>query len=119
MTPQDLAHHIQTAVKSAITSGSLELSPDDIPQQIVVERPKNPQHGDWATNIALQISKKAGLNPRATAEILLPLVQQITGVAAADIAGPGFINLKISAQSQGELAAKIVLQGGNYGRGTK
>lgn len=119
MTPQDLAHHIQTAVKSAITSGSLELSPDDIPQQIVVERPKNPQHGDWATNIALQISKKAGLNPRATAEILLPLVQQIPGVAAADIAGPGFINLKISAQSQGELAAKIVLQGGNYGRGTK
>ena len=119
MTPQDLAHHIQTAVKSAITSGSLELSPDDIPQQIVVERPKNPQHGDWATNIALQISKKAGLNPRATAEILLPLVIQIPGVAAADIAGPGFINLKISAQSQGELAAKIVLQGGNYGRGTK
>ena len=119
MTPQDLAHHIQTAVKSAITSGSLELSPDDIPQQIVVERPKNPQHGDWATNIALQISKKAGLNPRATAEILLPLVKQIPGVAAADIAGPGFINLKISAQSQGELAAKIVLQGGNYGRGTK
>ena len=119
MTPQDLAHHIQTAVKSAITSGSLELSPDDIPQQIVVERPKNPQHGDWATNIALQISKKVGLNPRATAEILLPLVKQIPGVAAADIAGPGFINLKISAQSQGELAAKIVLQGGNYGRGTK
>jgi arginyl-tRNA synthetase len=119
MTPQDLAHHIQTAVKSAIASGALELNPEDVPQQIVVERPKNPQHGDWATNVALQISKKAGLNPRAAAEILLPLIQQIPGVVAADIAGPGFINLTISAQSQGELAGKIVLQGNDYGRGTK
>ena len=119
MTPQDLAHHIQTAVKSAITSGKLNLKPDEIPQQIVVERPKNPEHGDWATNIALQISKKAGLNPRAAAELLLPLIQQIPGVVAADIAGPGFINLTISAQSQGEVAAKIVLQGSDYGRGTK
>lgn len=61
MTPQDLAHHIQTAVKSAIASGALELNPEDVPQQIVVERPKNPQHGDWATNVALQISKKLDL----------------------------------------------------------
>lgn len=50
---------------------------------------------------------------------MLPLIQQIPGVVAADIAGPGFINLTISAQSQGELAGKIVLQGNDYGRGTK
>ena len=74
MTPQELAEHIKSAVQSAISAGNLALTDSDIPSEIVVERPKNPEHGDWATNIALQISKKAGLNPRAVAEILLPLI---------------------------------------------
>ena len=70
MTPEELAGHIRSAVHSAIDQGLLELNPNDIPVDIVVERPKNPDHGDWATNIALQIGKKAGLNPREAAQIL-------------------------------------------------
>lgn len=117
MTPQELAKHIRSAVLSAISTNSINLSTVDVPAEIVVERPKNPEHGDWATNVALQISKKAALNPRAAAEILLPLIASAPGIESAEIAGPGFINIKLSAASQGELARQIVSQGHEFGRG--
>ena len=119
MTPQDLANEIKSAVASAISAGKLSLNQSDIPDLVTVERPKNPEHGDWATNIALQVSKKAGLNPRQVAEILLPLISKIAGVESAQIAGPGFINIHLSAASQGELARQIVKQGASWGKGAK
>jgi len=119
MTPQELADHIRFAVKSAISTGQLALSESDIPTEIVVERPKNLDHGDWATNIAMQLGKKAGLNPRAAAEILQPFLSQLPGVDEVEIAGPGFINLRLSAASQGELALAIIAKGNAFGRGTK
>ena len=117
MTPQELAIEIRNAVIAAISSGNLLLEPDAVPSQIVVDRPKNPDHGDWSTNVAMQLSAKAKANPRAVAEILLPLLSEISGVAEVDIAGPGFINIKLSAASQGELAAAVVTAGRNFGRG--
>jgi len=119
MTPQELAGHIKAALLSAISSGQLNLSPEDVPTEIVVERPKNLDHGDWATNVAMQVGKKAGLNPRAAAEILQPFMEALAGVEAVEIAGPGFINLRLSAASQGELARDIVAKGKDFGRGTQ
>ena len=119
MTPQELAGHIKAALLSAISSGQLNLSPEDVPTEIVVERPKNLDHGDWATNVAMQVGKKAGLNPRAAAEILQPFMAALAGVEAVEIAGPGFINLRLSAASQGELARDIVAKGKDFGRGTQ
>ena len=119
MTPQELAVHIRSAVESAISAGQLKITIEDIPTEIVVERPKNPDHGDWATNIAMQLGKKAGLNPRAAAEILQPILEQLPGVEAIEIAGPGFINIRLSAASQGELARDIVAKGNSFGRGTQ
>ena len=119
MTPQELADHIRSAVKSAISTGQLALSQSDIPAEIVVERPKNLDHGDWATNIAMQLGKKAGLNPRAAAEILQPFLSQLPGVDEVEIAGPGFINLRLSAASQGELVLAVITKGNAFGRGTK
>ncbi len=119
MTPQELAGHIKAALLSAISSGQLNLSKDDIPSEIVVERPKNLDHGDWATNVAMQVGKKAGLNPRAAAEILQPILQELPGVEAIEIAGPGFINIRLDAASQGELARDIIAKGKNFGRGTQ
>ena len=119
MTPQELAGHIKAALLSAISSGQLNLSPKDVPTEIVVERPKNLDHGDWATNVAMQVGKKAGLNPRAAAEILQPFMEALAGVEAVEIAGPGFINLRLSAASQGELARDIVAKGKDFGRGTQ
>ena len=119
MTPQELAGHIRAALLSAISSGQLNLSAEDIPAEIVVERPKNLDHGDWATNVAMQIGKKAGLNPRAAAEILQPILQELPGVEAVEIAGPGFINIRLDAASQGELARDIIAKGKDFGRGTQ
>ena len=119
MTPQELAGHIRAALLSAISSGQLNLSAEDIPADIVVERPKNLDHGDWATNVAMQIGKKAGLNPRAAAEILQPILQELPGVEAVEIAGPGFINIRLDAASQGELARDIIAKGKDFGRGTQ
>jgi len=119
MTPQELAQQIRIAVNGAISAGILNLEIADIPDEIVVERPKNLDHGDWATNIAMQIGKKAGLNPRAAAEILQPILEQLPGVEAIEIAGPGFINIRLSAASQGELARDIIAKGALFGRGTQ
>ena len=119
MTPQELADHIRSAVKSAISTGQLALSESDIPGEIVVERPKNLDHGDWATNIAMQLGKKAGLNPSAAAEILQPFLSQLPGVDEVEIAGPGFINIRLSAASQGELVLAVIAKGNAFGRGTK
>jgi len=119
MTPQELAGHIKAALLSAISEGQLNLTPDDVPTEIVVERPKNLDHGDWATNVAMQVGKKAGLNPRAAAEILQPFLSALPGVEAVEIAGPGFINIRLSAASQGELARDIIAKGNNFGRGTQ
>jgi arginyl-tRNA synthetase len=119
MTPQELAGHIRAALLSAISSGQLNLSAQDIPAEIVVERPKNLDHGDWATNIAMQVGKKAGLNPRAAAEILQTILKELPGVEGVEIAGPGFINIRLDAASQGELARDIIAKGNNFGRGTQ
>jgi arginyl-tRNA synthetase len=119
MTPQELAGHIRAALLSAISSGQLNLTNEDIPTEIVVERPKNLDHGDWATNVAMQVGKKAGLNPRAAAEILQGILQELPGVEVIEIAGPGFINIRLSAASQGELARDIIAKGNNFGRGTQ
>ena len=118
MTPEELSLVLHSSVHAAISVGQLNLDINDVPHQIVVERPKNPEHGDWATNVALQISKKAGLNPRQAAEILLPYVLDASGVESADIAGPGFINIRLSTASQAALAQDIVELGREYGLGT-
>lgn len=119
MTPQELAGHIKAALLGAISSGQLNLATEDVPTEIVVERPKNLDHGDWATNVAMQVGKKAGLNPRAAAEILQPLLASLPGVEAVEIAGPGFINIRLDAASQGELARDIIAKGNEFGRGTQ
>ena len=80
-----------------------------------VERPKSRDHGDWATNIALQLGKKAGMAPRDFAQILARRLAEVPGVGAVDIAGPGFLNITLDAAAAGELARTIVEAGKAYG----
>jgi arginyl-tRNA synthetase len=84
---------------------------------VVVERPKSREHGDWATNVAMQYASKAGVKPREFAEILAPALSQVDGVAKVDIAGPGFINITLSAGAAGAIAKQIVEAGANFGLG--
>ena len=90
----------------------------EIPEELRLERPKSRAHGDYATNIALALAKAAQLAPRVIAESLAPLIAEIPGVAAAEVAGPGFINIRLDSATLGQTAQIIVEKGAAYGTGT-
>ena len=115
MTPADLSAAIVRILAAIQASGRLGAA--DLPSEVVIERPKNRDHGDWATNVAMQLGGKFGMNPRAFAELLAPELQALEGVAKVDIAGPGFINITLSAAAAGEAAKTIVEAGPAFGRG--
>ncbi len=114
MTPEELSAFIRTSLEQAIAAGEVTLDLADLPE-VKVERPRSREHGDWATNVAMQLAKKAGTNPRALAEILAGRIAQSDAISNVDIAGPGFMNIKLNAAAAGELARTIVAAGASYG----
>lgn len=116
MTPEELSATIAVCIEEGIAAGEIALTNDDV-VDVRVERPKVREHGDWATNVAMQLAKKAGTNPRDFAQILVARLQTVTGIAKADVAGPGFINITLDAGAAGQLAHAIVRAGDDYGRG--
>ncbi|WP_394938698.1 arginine--tRNA ligase [Psychromicrobium sp. YIM B11713] len=115
MTPDELSLALTASLRAAVAAGELALAEEAIPALVKVERPKNREHGDWATNIALQLAKPAGLAPRAVAELLKGRLEAIAGVSSVDIAGPGFLNITLEAAAAGALAKNIVEAGKHYG----
>ncbi|WP_433455009.1 arginine--tRNA ligase [Streptomyces sp. CA-142005] len=113
MTPADLAAVVSDGIHTAIQSGRISA---EVPEEIRVERPRHRGHGDYSTNVALQLAKSAGMPARAVAEVLAPLVSAATGVAKAEVAGPGFLNITLETAAIGALARDIVLAGDAYGR---
>ncbi|MEO5710032.1 MAG: arginine--tRNA ligase [Nocardioidaceae bacterium] len=114
MTPEQLSTAIVHALNALVEDGSLSL-PDGVPTTVVVERPRSKEHGDYATNVALQLAKKAGVAPRDLATLLAAKLGEADGVAAAEIAGPGFLNIRVEAGAQGAVAAQVVEAGASYG----
>jgi arginyl-tRNA synthetase len=116
VTPEQLSQAVLDTVEAAVADGALTLTLTGSGQTVTVERPKNRDHGDYATNVALQLTKAAGMPPRALAELLAERLRKVEGIAGVDVAGPGFLNLKLAAGAAGELAKSIVEQGAAYGR---
>ncbi|GAA4807100.1 arginine--tRNA ligase [Nocardioides caeni] len=114
MTPAQLSTAIVGALTSLVDEGALTL-PDGVPAEVTVERPRQKGHGDYATNVALQLAKKAGTNPRALGELLAARLTGADGIAAVELAGPGFLNIRVEAGAQGQVAADIVTAGAAYG----
>jgi arginyl-tRNA synthetase len=115
MTPEALSIALVNILSRLQAEGFL--SAGELPSEVVVERPKNRDHGDWATNLALQFAGKFGLKPRELADKVAELLLSLDGVAKVDIAGPGFINVTFSAGAAGELAKSVVELGDSYGMG--
>jgi len=113
VTPAQLGDVIVAALNSLVDSG--EISLDEVPQAVTVERPRNRDHGDYATNVALQLAKRSGMNPRDFATRLQARLQECEGIDKVDIAGPGFLNITVSAQAQGKITDDIVAAGAAYG----
>ena len=115
VNPENLSEAIANVLHTAIKAGEIDLPADAVPEAPKVERPKSRDHGDWATNIALQLGKRAGMNPRQFAEILAPKLQALDSIASVEIAGPGFINIVLDAAAAGELARTIIEAGESFG----
>ncbi|MDK8889276.1 arginine--tRNA ligase [Corynebacterium ulcerans] len=113
MTPADLSHLIKRTATTILESRGLDASV--LPETVVVERPRNPEHGDYATNVALQVAKKVGMNPRELGQLLADALALDEAVDEAGIAGPGFINIRLAAAAQGEIVAKILAAGKAFG----
>jgi arginyl-tRNA synthetase len=111
---QSLAAAISAAISAAIERGDLV---GTIPVTIPLERPKNRDHGDYATSVALQLAKPAGMSPRAVAELLQSALLDLPEVTAVEIAGPGFINITLNRSSQAELVTTILSAPTTYGTG--
>jgi arginyl-tRNA synthetase len=110
----ELSRVITEAIARAITSGEIQAS---LPDTIPLERPKNRDHGDYATSVALQLAKAAGKNPRDVAIILQKQIGTTPLISAVDIAGPGFLNFTLNRASQANLVASIIESGATYGQG--
>jgi arginyl-tRNA synthetase len=108
--------HIAAALDALEAAGTL---PGGLNRAAVtVEPPRDPSHGDLATNAAMVLAKPAGLNPRALAELLVAELLKVPGVASAEIAGPGFINLRVDAAAWLAELRAIAALGADYGRST-
>nr|WP_240943094.1 arginine--tRNA ligase [Planosporangium thailandense] len=89
-----------------------------LPGSTSVERPRNPEHGDYASTLALQVAKKVGANPRELATAIAGQLERVDGVKAAEVAGPGFLNIRLDPAAAGRLARVVVEAGHGYGRST-
>jgi arginyl-tRNA synthetase len=113
VTPADLAELLKTTAAAVLAEHGLDTAA--LPATVTVERPRNPEHGDYATNLALQLAKKVGINPRELAGWLAAALVNADGVASAEAAGPGFVNLRLKASAQGIVVDNIIDTGSGYG----
>ncbi|RRO88754.1 arginine--tRNA ligase, partial [Corynebacterium bovis] len=104
---------ITTTARAVLADHGLDQSV--VPERVTVERPRNPEHGDYATNIAMQVAKKAGTNPRELGTWIAAALAERDDVDEATVAGPGFVNIRLAAAAQGELVATILAAGDRYG----
>jgi len=116
MTPADLSNHILRILDDLQSTGKFPVI--DLPGVVLVERPKNRDHGDWATNVAMQYAPRFGVSPGELAAELVAELQKVAGIEKVDVAGPGFINITLSAAAAGELAKQILASGTEYGKGS-
>jgi arginyl-tRNA synthetase len=116
VTPADLAELLKATAAAVLAEHGLDTSA--LPATVTVERPRNPEHGDYATNLALQLGKKVGANPRELAGWLATALADADGIAAADVAGPGFVNLRLDASAQNVIVTNVLDAGTDYGHST-
>ena len=112
MTPVELADAVTAAIRATVDGGELSV---EVPQRITLARPRQRDHGDYATNVAMQLARPAGRPPRDVADLLADHLRRAPGVADVAVAGPGFLNIWLSGGALGALAGTVVSAGEGYG----
>ena len=115
MTPADLAALLSTVTRTVVSDRGLDASL--VPESVVVERPRHADHGDYSTNVALQLGKKLGVNPRELAGRLVEAFSAADGIEKAEVAGPGFVNIWLAASAQNSVIETALTQTTEYGKG--
>jgi len=113
MTPEELSTLIATRAESVLSHHGKDASV--LPPTVTVERPRNPEHGDYATNLALQIAKKVGTSPRELASWLAEDLATHSAIGTVDVAGPGFLNIRLAAAARGEIVGRILTERERFG----
>ncbi|MDD7916679.1 arginine--tRNA ligase [Actinomycetospora callitridis] len=113
MTPAALADLLHAVAVDVLTERGLDTAV--LPDTVTVERPRNPEHGDYATNLALRSAKKAGVAPAELAGWLATRLEDTDAIATAEVAGPGFLNLRLAADAQAGIVDAVLTAGEAYG----
>jgi arginyl-tRNA synthetase len=113
VTPGQLAAAVRGAAAAAMSD--MGLDPAALPETISVERPRNPEHGDYASNLALQAAPAAGVAPRELARAIAARLSEDAAIQSVDVAGPGFLNITLSPAATGAIAGVIVSRADSYG----
>src|SRR5271155_3434439 len=113
VNPADLAELLKATATAVLTEHELDTAA--LPPTVTVERPRNPEHGDYASNLAMQLGKKVGVNPRELAGWLAEALAEADGIASAEVAGPGFINMRLEASAQAMIVNTVIDAGARFG----
>ena len=112
MTPPELAECVRAAVRAVVEAGALDVA---VPADVVIERPKVRDHGDYATNVALKLAKAAGRPPREVADLVAERLRVASGIDSVEVAGPGFLNVRLSGDALGDVVRQVLAAGAAYG----
>jgi len=112
VTPAQLADAVRAALSEAVAAGDLALT---VPDEIAIDRPRSREHGDYATPVALKLAKTAGLPPRKIAEAIARHLANVDGIAGVDVAGPGFLNIRLEVAAAGAVVGQVITAGASYG----
>ncbi|MGP4020507.1 arginine--tRNA ligase [Saccharopolyspora sp. 5N708] len=117
MTPAVLAELVRNTAVEVLSARKLDASV--LPEAVTVERPRNPAHGDYSTNVAMQVAKKLGVSPRDLAGWLAEALTGQDAIDTVDVAGPGFLNLRLAADAQGQIVREVLGRAADYGNGQR
>jgi arginyl-tRNA synthetase len=113
VTPDQLSQAVLSALRDLFAERGFD--PDVLPRSLPLERPRNPEHGDYASTVALQLAKRVGAAPRELAAAIADRLGRTTGIKSVEVAGPGFLNIRLDAAAAGALARVVVQAGQGYG----
>jgi arginyl-tRNA synthetase len=114
VTPAALAELVRNTAVQVLSARDLD--PSVLPETVTVERPRNPEHGDYATNVAMQVAKKLGVAPRDLAGWLAEALTSEDAITSVDVAGPGFLNLRLAADAQAAIVREVLRRGSSFGQ---
>ena len=113
MTPEQLSQAVLAAARAVFTARGWDL--DLLPTSVPLQRPRQREHGDYASTLALQLAKRVGVPPRELAGALAEGLDGVAGIKAVEVAGPGFLNIRLAPSAAGELARVVVTAGARSG----